>query len=546
MYLSDSKNKVYTSSSSTIIFYAIFVLGLALRIFHLIYNRSLWMDEVYLSTSLVKMSYKEIISTPLYYQQKAPIGFLLTVKFFVNQFGNKEIYLRIFPLISGIASMLLFITVSQYFLKNQAALLASSIFCLSPALIYHSVEIKQYSTELLGTLLALFLFIKFKEKNDIKSLLLWGISGAIILWFSYASIFVFAGIGIGLSIYNLFKKNWNIFFISLIPFSIWLISFVTNYLLFTHKHAESEWIAYWFRAYDNFMPFPPKSITDLKWFAISIYRMLDYPLGLLWNFSAITKYQALNMLLKMPMLPIILLVVGLYTVIKKKNAETSLILLIPIILMFLASGLELYPLTERFWVFISPIFIIIISFGFEYLSLKFKSKALSIILFALLITGPVFGSIYSIVSPEKFYIHKKSFQREALLYLDKNYAKNDAVYIYWNNLPGFKLYYEMYNFKYNAIEGTDQRNNSKNYKEYYQNLQSDFNKFSNNKRVWVVYNTQFLTDIGDRIDTPKWYYTKDLNPTNHLLNELFKNYKPIKKYATKDVSLYLLELKQRK
>lgn len=543
MYLSDSKNKVSSSSSNTIIFYAIFSLGLAIRIFHLIYNRSLWMDEVYLSTSLIKMDYKEIISTPLYYQQKAPIGFLLTVKFFINLFGNKEIYLRIFPLISGIASMLLFIPVSRYILKNKAALLAFGIFCFSPALIYHSVEIKQYSTELLGTVLALFLFIKFKEKSDVKILLLWGISGAIILWFSYASIFVLAGIGIGLSIYNLIKKNWNIFFKCLIPFSIWLISFVINYLLFTHKHAESEWIAYWFRAYDNFMPFPPKSITDLKWFAMNIYRMLDYPLGLLWNFNAITKHQALNMLLKMPMLPIILLVIGLYNVIKKKNAETSLILLIPITLMFLASGLELYPLTERFWVFISPIFIIIISLGFEYLSSKFKSKAFPIILFALLITGPVLGSFNSIVSAENFYIHKKSFQREALLYLAKNYAKNDAVYVYWNNLPGFKLYNEMYNLQFNAIEGTDQRNNSKNYEEYYQNLQNDFSKFSNSKRIWVVYNTQFLTDIGDKIDTPKWYYTKDLNPTAHLLNQLFKTYKPIKKYVTKDVTLYLLKLK---
>jgi len=546
MYSSGSKSKTQSQGSNTTLFYAIFAAGVGIRLFHLIYNRSLWMDEVYLSTSLVKMSANELVSNSLYYQQKAPIGFLLASKLFVNVFGNKEIFLRIFPLISGILSMLIFIPVSRFFLKNQAALLAFTIFCLSPALVYHSVEIKQYSTELLGTVLSLFLFIKFKEEKYINSLLFWGIAGGTILWFSYASIFVLGGIGIGSSVYNLSKKNWKVFFISLIPFSIWLISFVFNYLLFTHKHAESQWIVYWFRAYDNFMPFPPKSIGDLKWFAMNFYRMLDYPLGLLWNFGAVTKYQGLNMILKMPVLPILLLVIGFYATIKKKNAETLLILLIPIALTFLASGLELYPLTERFWVFISPIFLIILGIGFEYFSFKLKSKLLSNLIFSLLIIGPVFGSIDSFTNTKNFYIHKKSFQREALSYLNKNYSKDDAVYIYWNNLPGFRLYNEMYKYNFKAIEGTDHRNNSKNYEEYYQNLRNDFNEIFKYKRVWVVYNTQFLTDIGDRIDTPEWYYTKDLSPSDHLLNELLKTYTPLKKYVTKDIAVYLLELKPKK
>jgi len=546
MYSSSSKSKIQSNGSNTAIFFAIFVAGVTIRLFHLIYNRSLWMDEVYLSTSLVKMSANELVSSPLYYQQKAPIGFLLAVKFFVYQFGNKEIFLRIFPLISGILSMLIFIPVSRYFLKNQAALLAFTIFCFSPALVYHSVEVKQYSTELLGTMLSLFLFIKFKDEKYINSLIFWGITGGIILWFSYASVFILGGIGIGVSIYHLLKKNWSVFFISLIPFSIWLTSFAINYLLFTHKHAESQWIVYWFRAYDNFMPFPPKSIGGLKWFAMNFYRMLDYPLGLLWNFGAVTKYQGLNMIFKMPLLPMLLLIIGFCITIKKKSAETSLILLIPIALTFLASGLELYPLTERFWVFIAPVFIIILGIGFEYLSFKFKSKVLSNLIFVLLIIGPVFGSIGSFITAENFYLHKTSSQREALSYINKNYSKDDAVYVYWNNLPGFRLYNDMYKYNFKATEGTDQRYNSKNYGEYYHNLHNDFSEISKHRRVWLIYNTKFLTDIGDKIDTPDWYYTKNLSPTDHLLKEFLKTHKPLKKYVTKDIAVYLLEFKPKK
>lgn len=518
------------------------LLGFATRLFHFFYNRSLWMDEVYLSSSLIKMNYSQLITGPLDYQQKAPIGFLLFVKFFVNLFGKNEISLRLFPLICGFLSTILFVPIAKYFLKDIPAILAVGILCLSPAIIYHSVEIKQYSTELLGTILCFNFLIKYKDRNEIKDLFTWGILGSIILWFSYSSIFILAGFGIGLSLIYLIKKEWKIFFVSLIPFSLWLLSFVLNYFLFTHKHAESQWIAYWFRAYQNFMPFPPKSVEDVKWFATNLYRMMDYPLGLLWNFSGVSSHQALNMVLKMPFLPIILLGLGIFAFFKR-NASKAVILLVPIVLMFLASGIELYPLTERFWVFISPVFIIFIASGLSFITDKFKLRFTSFLLFILLLIGPLTGAISSVIYPENFYSHKKSFQRESLQFINERYKINDAVYIYWNDLPGYKLYKKMYNFRFTAIEGTDLRLASTGFVDYYQKLNVDFNKFSNNKRVWVVYNTQFLTDIGDKIDEPKWYYEKKSTPTQHLINEFLKTYKPIKIYRSKDVTVYLLERK---
>ncbi|WP_316736899.1 glycosyltransferase family 39 protein [Pedobacter aquatilis] len=522
--------------------YLLIGIGILIRLFHFFYNRSLWMDEVYLSTSIVKMKLADLISSPLYYQQKAPIGFLFVVKIITTIFGDRETALRLIPLISGIISMFLFIPISKYFLKGFAPLLALGILCLSPALVYHSVEIKQYSTELLGTMLSLYFYIKLKDKKEIKSLIIWGLAGAIILWFSYSSIFILAGIGIALSLNYLLQKEWKALGLTLIPSFIWLASFIINYVLFTHKHAESEWIAYWFRAYHNFMPLPPKSISDLKWFAVNIYRMLDYPLGLLWNFIHISSNQTISMILKMPFLPILFLFTGIYTTVNKNFTE-MLILSLPILLMFLASGLELYPLTERFWVFISPIFIIIIAEGYNFICTFFNSKKIKIVLIALILIGPLILSVQSILEPQTFFVHKKSFQREALEYLNNQYQNGDAVYIYWNNLPGYRLYKEIYHYKFEGIEGSDQRKNSTNYENYFHNLRNDFIKFKNKKRVWVVFNSQFLTDIGDKIDEPKWYYNKNSSPNQHLINELVKQYVVRKKHITKDVTVLLLEPK---
>ncbi|TSJ36528.1 hypothetical protein FO440_22115 [Mucilaginibacter corticis] len=148
---------------------------------------------------------------------------------------------------------------------------------------------------------------------------------------------------------------------------------------------------------------------------------------------------------------------------------------------------------------------------------------------------------YYLLKPQFFYSHKKSYQREALTYIDQHYQPGDAVYVYWNNLSGYRLYKLMYNFKYNAIEGTDQRLKSKDYADYYHNLSPDFNKFKKAKRVWLVYNTEFITDIGDMIDSPAWYYR--VSPDARLVQELSKTYQPSLQFSGTDVTVQLLELK---
>jgi hypothetical protein len=490
------------------------------------------------------MDYMKIITGPLDYQQKAPIAFLWIVKLMVNLFGNKEMCLRIIPSISGIASLFLFIPVSRFFLNKWTALLAIGILCFSPALIYHSVEIKQYATELLCAILSLYLFIKFNDGSRLKDMVVWGISGAVILWFSYSTIFILAGIGMGLSLFHILEKKWILFLRHLVPFSLWLVSFVTNYVLFTYKHAESEWVVYWFRFYENFMPFPPKSFSDLSWFPLNIYRMMDYPLGLLWNFNGLSPYHMTNILLKMAFLPIALLLIGSYTFFKG-NRKIMIVIFLPIILTFLASGLELYPLTERFWVFIAPFFIIIIGKGLDSICLKIKSKLLAGIVFLLVITGPLVESTLFIFHPENFYVHKKSFQREVLYFISNNYKKDDAVYIYWNDLPQYRLYKNLYHFNYTAIEGRDVRITSNDFDDYYKNLSADFDQFSNKKRVWLVFNNKFLSNIGDKINEPGWYYKKELNPTDNLVKEFLKLGHLKYRHVTPDITVCLFVLNER-
>ena len=513
--------------------------GIFLRVFHYVYNRSLWMDEIYLSSSFLHFSYADLATRALDHDQKAPIGFLWAVKLMVDLFGKNELALRIMPLAAGIASLIVYIKVCRYFLSHYALVLAVAIFVLAPALVYHSVEIKQYSTECLATVLALYLFIRYKDQQEWKNKIIWGLLGALLLWFSYSVIFILAGIAGGVTLNELLKKRWKTLHIVIVPFVLWLISFVVNYLLFTHRQAESTWVVYFFKTYGNFMPMPPHNLTELKWFPRNLQLMFDYPLGLVWDLQGFMS-GIIFKLMAIPVIPALLMGTGIYAVFKT-HRRNFYVLILPVLLMLFASGIYLYPLIERFWVFIAPVFILFIAFGFDYFRLKLKKQWIALAVFIVILAGPIVQSAWYLVKPETFYKHKKSMERESLLHISENFRKGDAVYNYWNNYPGFDFYKVILPLKYMAAEGKDVRKKFSSLAGYNENLQQDLKQFAGKKRVWVIYNTLFLTDIGDLADDPKWYY-KNNAPNDNLMAQFNKIGRPVQQRVYPDVTVVLFEL----
>ena len=220
-----------------------------------------------------------------------------------------------------------------------------------------------------------------------------------------------------------------------------------------------------------------------------------------------------------------------------------MILLFPFLFVFLASGLKLYPLDERFWVFICPVLILFIAKGTDEVSEFFSGYKVKILFAILLLTGPVYSCIQSFIFPDNFIIHKKSFERQALAYVNDNFKEGDIVYVYWNDIPGYRFYKNTYPYNFKAIEGKDYRKVSTSYPDYLKHLQQDFKSFKGKKRIWLIYNDHFYTDIGDEIDQPDWYYLKNTNPTQPLTNyfSTLGNYQSV--YTSFDVNVSLITLK---
>ena len=125
--------------------WAAVTVGCLLRIVQYLFDRSLWMDEAYLSLNVLHRSFAGLCRA-LDYHQGAPIGFLLLEKSAVLWWGGSEYVLRLLPLLGGIASVLLFYKLANKVLPANAVPIAVGLFAISPTLIYYSAEVKQYSS----------------------------------------------------------------------------------------------------------------------------------------------------------------------------------------------------------------------------------------------------------------------------------------------------------------------------------------------------------------------------------------------------------------
>jgi 4-amino-4-deoxy-L-arabinose transferase-like glycosyltransferase len=525
-----------------IIIWTIITIGVLLRVFYFIHNRSLWNDEAYLANSLIRMNFVELIKGPLAYQQKAPITFLWITRLSVIIFGKGEMALRLFSFICGIVSLLVFLPVARYFLKPLGVAIALAILALSGPLVFHAVEAKQYSVEVLATIVALYLYTKYHLKMNFMSLILWGLSGAVIVWFSYPAIFVLAGIAFAVCLTYLVKRDWTSLFRSILPFSMWLVSFAISYLFFTQKHHEgSEWLVQWFRDRGAFMPMPPTSVSDLGWFFHTAYMTLRFSLGLLWIYFTHDN-KVIQLLLRMPMLPLLLAVIGLVSFFKH-NKQELMILTFPCLLALVASGMEIFPFFERLTVFLAPLLILLIVHGCEKaMTLLPTHSKWKYVIPALLLAGPIMNSAMQLFNTGLFGEHKSSAQREGFLFINDRLQKDDQVYMFWNNLHFYQYYKEAYNLDFEAVQGKDVKFESADLQDYQQRLDNQIKPYAGKKRVWVMYNKYHKYEIGEMENQIPWYDKESIIPGQILYERFSAIGKELDSYETSEFRVSLFDL----
>jgi hypothetical protein len=126
------------------------------------------------------------------------------------------------------------------------------------------------------------------------------------------------------------------------------LSFAVFYAVSLHNLSANEGLETSWLKKGTFMPLPPTSLDELRWFPRAFFNMFANPLGL-----------------PFPQVAGVVFVAGCFALLKKKVSHL-LMLILPILFTLLASGLHKYPFGRRLLLFLVPLLLIVIVAGIEF------------------------------------------------------------------------------------------------------------------------------------------------------------------------------------
>jgi len=128
-------------------------------------ERSLWLDEAWVANSIQSPT----LYGALYYDdwlQTTPPLFVVMSRVIATLFGTSNVAFRILPAVAGIISILLFGFTAFRLLKPNYAVIATLLFVFNPQLILYSQSLKQYSTDVLSTVIFIVVGYMYMAKRS--------------------------------------------------------------------------------------------------------------------------------------------------------------------------------------------------------------------------------------------------------------------------------------------------------------------------------------------------------------------------------------------
>ena len=431
--------------------------GVLFRLRHYLTNRSLWLDEALLTLNILERDFAGLLQ-PLDYSQGAPPGFLLLVKVCVGILGNSEYALRLAPFLSGVLSLVGFYGLARRSLRPQAVPIAAGLFAVIGTLIVYSVEVKQYSSDVLVTIVLVYLAWLFSDLSwTWLHAICFGLVSAVSVWFSHPAIFTVAGVLACLLLASLSQRKWastvKWLVVSLFPAaSFGALYAVSLRSLGQHQGLLKMWDA-------TFAPVLPVSVANIRWYFETFFDV----------FASSLRFY-------LPGVAALAFLAGCYAFYQRDKRRLC-VFLSPLVLALLASMLHRYPFTGRFLLFAAPLLVLLIAEGAAFVWERTQSTAPIIGWLALLLLflPSTLVAVTDAASPKG-----QEEVRETLAYLDKHWSEGDVLYVHHGARPAFRYYIErdphpITNYIYGAPVEND-----------YATYLADLRALCGNGRVWVL------------------------------------------------------------
>ncbi|MFI5381451.1 MAG: glycosyltransferase family 39 protein [Tepidisphaerales bacterium] len=392
---------------------------------------SFWHDEAYVVLNVLHRGYGQLLGA-LDLGQTAPPAFLWGLKTSASLLGANELGFRLVPVLGSILALPLFWLLARRVLTPMGVVLAVAMFCLSPKLLEHTAEVKQYSTDVLAavllTLLATAHFVPpclrasipldaATPCHAIPRLALLALAAAVLFWLAETSVFVFAGLALALApaVFRSARFGWLAYLVCL---AVAGASFLALYKLSIKPQSVPLLYSYWadyMANWHRWYRLPVWAVARLFWVANYAYD----PLGFL-------------------VLP--LAVFGAVSLHRQGKGLSLAILALPIAVVFLAACADRYPMGKRVTLFLTPAVLLLAAAGATALADMLPARARRAWPLApAVLLAPALGiALWHLAIPRQ-----ESHLRPAVEFLHANRAADEDIFVVGNNSRAiFQVYWQ--------------------------------------------------------------------------------------------------------
>ncbi len=475
-------------------------------------GHSLWWDEAALAWSFSQRGLLDLTSEGLEKLQSAPVGWLYILKIFTLLFGNTDFVLRVPSILAYVGILILLYLILKRIFRVYYPMAGVAFVASLPIILQYSNIFKPYIADGFFCLLVIWFFHQY----DSGKWKWWhlGIGWAVLVWFSNPTCFV-AG---GLLAATFLLHAWELIknpasdknrkgMLETVKICVPLgISFVLYYFYWLRQTAtDGAMLNYW---KDWNFPLIPRSMDDLR----QIARMAATLFGQFYRLEFIIC---------------ILLVAFVFYVLWKKNRILLGIYGSFAVALF-ASGLNMFPVNKRLWMFIYPLITILIFVGLDSFIDRTKKWHVStfvigtvMLCFSVLNAGiRYYWNVENVYWPR--YELKMEYQ-----HLKNVIEEDESVYVFVCQTPIFD-YYNHYNMR--TLEGTNRpvMQGTNEYLTPY-DYKEDIRYITDAKKCYIVmgdtwdidyfagplfaglHEKGYMEMVYNKYETPMWYYCSDIS-----------------------------------
>jgi Dolichyl-phosphate-mannose-protein mannosyltransferase len=466
----------------------ILLVGIALRVRVFQDNPGLFDDDGRLGVNILSRSQSDLILKPLDYSQAAPVMYLLLTKQLVQWFGTDEWVFRLPALLASVLALGLYVLLARQVLDPWGQGFALALMALNWRLAEYSGRVKQYSGDVLMTVILTSLGIWALRRRRCHAWLM--IIGAIMVLWSQPSVFVLAGIGLTLIGTAAADRRYRDALGWAAVSSIWFLVFLMCYLL-VYRHSTNNTVLLSFWA-DQFAPFPPRSLEQFKWYYDTFIGLFAMPVGL--SFGGLGAVGFLF---------------GAYLLLTRGQGRLLILLVSPLILTLLASALKKYPFGERLMLFSCPLLTTMVAIGIAGITQGSSGRGgvLRGLIAILMLIYPIYMSVKTLKAPSVPHDIKP-----AMAYIGDHWHDGDVIHVNFWAKP-LVDFYKMLDYRglkdKPYFMGTDPGEQFA-LNELVSTFGKDFDQLKGKRRVWVIFikqvhgeetvSTSLLDHRGVRID----------------------------------------------